>query len=68
MSSDISERWTPTSKNLDALPSPVRQYIQRLQTNSDPGGLMRENFRLRQENAVLRRKCERLAAMVRIAK
>ena len=52
----IDPSWTPTAENVDALPRPLRQYIHDLQTNTDLVETMRENFRLRQENAVLRKK------------
>jgi hypothetical protein len=55
---DLSEDWWPTPENINALPKPLRRYIHDLQTNVDPAGTMRENFRLRQENAALRRECE----------
>ena len=47
--------WTPTAENLWALPKPLRRYIHHLQSNVDHVETMRENFRLRQENAALRR-------------
>ena len=34
--------WTPTAKNVNALPEPVRQYIHDLETNADPAGIVRE--------------------------
>jgi hypothetical protein len=34
--------WTPTAKNVNALPEPVRQYIHDLETNADPAGTVRE--------------------------
>ena len=56
----IDARWTPTAENIDALPRPLRRYIQRLQSDVDPIGTMRENFRLRQEVKTLKK---RLAAL-----
>ena len=53
---DIPESWTPTAENLWALPKPLRRYIHHLQSNVDHVETMRENFRLRQENAALRKK------------
>lgn len=58
--------WTPTTKNLQRLPEPVRRYIHDLQADTDPAGLMRQNFRLRQENSYLRRECERLVLLARL--
>ena len=53
---DIPKSWTPTAENLWALPKPLRRYIHHLQSNVDHVETMRENFRLRQENAALRKK------------
>lgn len=58
---EVPEDWTPTTDNINALPNALRRYIHDLQTNADPAGTLRENFRLRQENAALRAECERLA-------
>ena len=51
----IPESWTPTAENLYALPKPLRRYIHDLEASADPVETMRENFRLRQENAALRK-------------
>ena len=51
----IDPNWTPTAENINALPKPLRRYIHDLQSNIDPAGMMRENFRLRQEVASLRK-------------
>ena len=67
---EIPEDWAPTFENVSALPGALRRYIRDLQTNIDPVGTMRENFRLRQENLKLRRDCElylsRLKALARV--
>jgi len=63
----ISDNWMPTEENLNALPDPLRRYIHYVHTNIDPAGTMRENFRLRHENAALRRAYETLAAHKRQA-
>lgn len=52
---DIPNSWTPTAQNINALPAPLRRYIHDLQANVDPTGVMRENFRLWQEIATLRK-------------
>ena len=52
---DISDFWTPTAENLSALPEPLRRYINDLQANADLIEAMRENFRLHQEIAALRK-------------
>lgn len=54
MSLDIPKDWQPTAENLNALPEPLQRYIHDLQTITDPSGLMRQNFSLRQEVAALR--------------
>jgi hypothetical protein len=53
---DIPDTWMPTAENLYALPKPLRRYIRALQENVDSVETMRENFRLWQENAALRKK------------
>jgi hypothetical protein len=45
--------WAPTPENLNALPKALRRYIHDLESDADIVELMRENFRLRQEIAVL---------------
>ena len=52
----IDASWTPTAENIDALPRPLRRYLHHLQSNVDPIGTMRENFRLRQEVKALKKK------------
>ena len=47
--------WAPTPENLNALPNALRRYIYDLELNADIVELMRENFRLRQEIAALKR-------------
>ena len=47
--------WAPTPENLNALPKALRRYIHDLELDADIVELMRENFRLRQEIAVLKR-------------
>lgn len=49
------------SSEINALPDRVRKYIAALETECDPSGTIRENFRLREENAGLRYECENLA-------
>ena len=48
--------WTPTPENLNALPKALLRYIHDLESDADIVELMRENFRLRQEIAALKRK------------
>jgi hypothetical protein len=47
---------------INALPERLRKYIHHIETDADPAGTLRENFQLREENALLRKECERLAA------
>lgn len=58
---DVADDWTPTRENIKALPSPLLRYIHRLHTEADPQCTIRENYRLKIENAMLRRECKRLA-------
>ncbi|MGB9388358.1 MAG: hypothetical protein WCB50_26555 [Pseudolabrys sp.] len=52
----IDPSWTPTAESINALPTPLREYILDLQANVDAVETMRENFRLWQEIAALRKK------------
>jgi hypothetical protein len=54
----ISDDWLPTSKNINALPDPLRQFIHDLETLCDPAGIVRENILMKQENEMLRRLME----------
>jgi hypothetical protein len=47
--------WAPTPEKLNALPKALRHYIHDLQSRAGIVELMRENFRLRQEIAALKR-------------
>jgi hypothetical protein len=49
------EDWTPTRDNINALPKAVRRYIRDLESKFDTVETMRENFRLRRENAELKK-------------
>jgi len=53
--------WTPTAENINALPDPLRRYIHELETACDPSGDVRELYRLKLENAALRRECVNMA-------
>ena len=50
---DISDSWSPTPDNVDALPAPLSRYIHDLQRNFRHA--LRENFQLAQETAMLKR-------------
>ena len=52
------------SAEINALPDRVRRYIAALETECDPAGTIRDNFRLREENSGLRIECENLARQV----
>lgn len=41
-------------EEINALPEHVRKYVMWLETEADPAGTIRENFRLNEENAALR--------------
>jgi len=43
-------QWTPTPKNINALPDAVRQYIHALSANCDPAGMVAENTLLKDCN------------------
>lgn len=43
----VFNSWTPTAKNINALPYPIRNYIAGLETNADPPSMVRENVLLR---------------------
>lgn len=42
-----------TSNEINALPHRLRDYIHHIEANCDPAGTLRENYRLRIENAAL---------------
>lgn len=50
--------WTPTAENINALPEGLRDYIHRLEANTDPAGMVRENVVLRERVAQLERMIE----------
>lgn len=61
---DIKPDWIPTAQAINVLPEPIRQYIHELETIYDPSGDIRELYRLRIENKLLRLECENLAKRV----
>ena len=44
---EINDSWLPTSKNINALPVPIRKFIHGLETFC-PSELVMENFELEQ--------------------
>lgn len=40
----VHDDWLPTPENINALPTPLREYIHNLATNFDPAGIVRENI------------------------
>ena len=58
---DISDTWTPSADNINALPEPLRHYIHDLETVCDPAGDVQDKFRLKTENDLLRQSCARHA-------
>lgn len=53
----MTDSWTPTAENINALPEPVRDYIYHLETMADPAGLV-------QDNALLKDQTRQLDAMI----
>lgn len=49
----IDDSWRPTSTFINKLPKPLRDFIHDLETMSDPAGLVRENWALREQNGQL---------------
>ena len=62
---DISDSWSPTPDNVDALPAPLSRYIYHLQTNFRDA--LRENFQLAQEIAMLKRRIKAKAGERKLA-
>ena len=62
---DISNSWSPTPDNVDALPAPLSRYIHDLQTNFRHA--LRENFQLAQETAMLKRQIKAKAGERKLA-
>ena len=62
---DISDSWSPTPDNVDALPAPLSRYIHDLQTNFR--NALRENFQLAQETAMLKRQIKAKAGERKLA-
>lgn len=52
------EGWTPTAKNINVLPEPVRNYIAGLETNADPPSMVRENILFKETIKALEKKLE----------
>lgn len=51
---EVTDDWSPTSANINALPEPLCKYIYHLETMADPAGMVRENIMVKQENKMLR--------------
>lgn len=62
-SDETQGRDAVTAAEINKLPQRVRDYIHWLETDADPQGTIRENFRLRDENKNLRVECERLSTL-----
>jgi|KBSMisStandDraft_5_1062788.scaffolds.fasta_scaffold229781_3 hypothetical protein len=62
---DISDSWSPTPDNVDALPAPLSRYIHDLQRNFRHA--LRENFQLAQETAMLKRQIKAKAGERKLA-
>ncbi len=44
-----NDGWLPTSKNINALPVGIKNFIHDLETNCDPAGIVIENALLRDQ-------------------
>ena len=62
---DISDSWSPTPDNVDALPAPLSRYIHDLQRHFRHS--LRENFQLAQETAMLKRQIKAKAGERKLA-
>lgn len=58
-----ADDWTASAEQINALPEKMRHWVMWLQTDADPAGTLRENWRLGQENAALRVLVEQHVAM-----
>jgi len=54
---NITDDWTPTADNVNALPTPLRKYIHNLETNVDPACMVAEN-------ALIKDLCRQLDAKI----
>ena len=61
----ISDSWSRTPDNVEALPAPLSRYIHDLQTNF--GDALRENFQLAQETAMLKKQIKAKAGERKLA-
>lgn len=50
---DISDDWTPTAANINALPQPLRDYIHKLETHMDPAHTLQQVAALQDQVAEL---------------
>ena len=50
---EIPDDWTPTTANIEALPTPLRRFIMRLETHMDPAHTLQEVAALRDQVAEL---------------
>lgn len=55
------EQSAQITREINALPEPLRRFVMDLETECDPAGTIRQNHLLRAENAGLRKECEQLA-------
>lgn len=60
----LESGWTPTSKNINSLPDPIRDYIHDIEANGDPAGTIQENACLRENVKALTRKCKVLELQI----
>lgn len=56
-----AEQSAQLTREINALPEPLRTFVMWLETEADPAGTIRNVVLLREENAGLRKECEQLA-------
>ena len=62
---DIPDIWVPSPENIKALPLALRRYIEELQKEHDPDGLVTSNHWILETNKAYRREIDRLNALLR---
>lgn len=58
----MTDDWTPTPENVNALPGPVRRYVHDLETRCDPSGDVQTIASLREQVAGLTARVRELEA------
>lgn len=60
--------WLPTSKNINALPEPIRKYIHDIETNCSPANMVQENTLLKDTCEQLEKKLEMSSNRIKVLK